>query len=173
LTAYGNFLLSDFSAQRGWGEVRIDTIRTQFEYRGNIPDLVLGVIEGKGQIHHNAVEHKIFAKESRRSGRAKDEGSIASEESISGQLARYFNLPEIDGVAYVPDRLETLSPQPPRMLAVVAQPACVSRPRAFFTLSARALFKSNTLREKRLGTSSGSCWHLPEGQPLWKPKVWP
>jgi len=79
----------------------IDSVQPQIDYGGNIPDLVLGVRDGKGQHHRIVIEHKIFAKESRRSSRVKDRKWEPTEETIVGQLERYLNLPDIDGVAYV------------------------------------------------------------------------
>ena len=117
--AYGNFLLSEYASQRGWGALRIDSMQTQVDYGGNIPDLVLGAFDGQGQHHRIAIEHKIFAKESRRSRRAKDSKGEATEESITGQLERYLNLPEIDGVAYIrvwPQALEASLLQHPKYI---------------------------------------------------------
>lgn len=99
--AYGHFLLDEWSKKRGWGSLRINSVQTQVEYGGNIPDLVLGVLDGRGQRYTIAVEHKIFARESRRSSRSKKPDAGPTEESLTGQLERYLNLPEIDGVAYV------------------------------------------------------------------------
>jgi hypothetical protein len=99
--AYGNFLLGGWAEKHGWGSLRIDSVRTQVDYGGNIPDLVLGTLDSRGQQHTIAVEHKIFAKESRRSNRSKKPEAGPTEESLNGQLERYLSLPEIDGVAYV------------------------------------------------------------------------
>jgi hypothetical protein len=37
---YGNFLMSEYAMRRGWRELRIDSVQTQVNYGGNIPDLV-------------------------------------------------------------------------------------------------------------------------------------
>jgi hypothetical protein len=99
--AYGYFLLGEWAEKRGWGSLRIDSVRTQVDYCGNIPDLVLETVDGRGQSHTIAVEHKIFARESRRSNRLKKPEAGPTEESLTGQLERYLSLPEVDGVAYV------------------------------------------------------------------------
>jgi hypothetical protein len=99
--AYGNFLLNEYARHRGWGELRIGSVQTQVNYGENIPDLVMGVLEGKGQQRSIAIEHKIFAKESRRSRRSAAPSGEVAEEEVDGQLARYLSLPDVDGVAYV------------------------------------------------------------------------
>jgi hypothetical protein len=71
---YGNFLLGGWAEKRGWGSLRIDSVRTQVDYCGNIPDLVLETVDGRGQSHIIAVEHKIFARESRRSNTGRSRG---------------------------------------------------------------------------------------------------
>lgn len=86
--AYADFLLGDFAARRGWGPLRIDSVQTQVDHDGNVPDLVLGSVDSQGKRHAIAVEHKIFTKESRRSIRIEDPKGDASEEAIAGQLER-------------------------------------------------------------------------------------
>ena len=99
--AYGDFLLSEYARIRGWGTLRIDSVQTQVNYGGKIPDLVLMLLDSKGQQRSIAIEHKIFAKESRRSRRSAAPSGEVTEEEVDGQLARYLSLPDVDGVAYV------------------------------------------------------------------------
>ncbi len=93
---YARFLLGAHAAKRGWGEVRVESVATQVDFRGSVPDLVLGLAGAGGHTFRVAVEHKIFAKESR-SGRSRE----MNEEGVVGQLSRYLAIPEIDGVAFV------------------------------------------------------------------------
>jgi hypothetical protein len=99
--AYGDFLLSEYARIRGWGTLRIDSVETQVNYGGKIPDLVLRLLDGKGKQRSIAIEHKIFAKESRRSRRSTVPSGEVTEEEVDGQLERYLSLPDVDGVAYV------------------------------------------------------------------------
>ncbi len=94
--AYCRFLLAGHADRRGWGELRIASVATQVNFGGNVPDLVLGLVGTGGLEIRVAVEHKIFARESR-SGRSQEN----DEEKVLGQLSRYLSVPEIDGVAFV------------------------------------------------------------------------
>lgn len=104
--AYCMFLLGAYTKRRGWDGIRIESISTQVSYPGadgeDRPDLVLDLLDGNGRPHRVLVEHKIFAKESRRTSRQR-EGSIGepADEQMDGQLARYLRLNGVEGVAYV------------------------------------------------------------------------
>jgi hypothetical protein len=103
--AYCELLLGAHAGRRGWGGLRIESVHTQVTYSGSTggdrPDLVLESLDAKGQRHKIVIEHKIFAKESRRSRRCVDPSGEVTEEEMGGQLARYLSLPDVDGVAYV------------------------------------------------------------------------
>jgi len=103
---YARFLLAAHAARRGWGAVHIESVATQVDFRGNVPDLVLGLAAAGGRSFRVAVEHKIFAKESR-SGRSQE----VDEEGVAGQLLRYLAVPEIDGVAFVRVWPQALDPR--------------------------------------------------------------
>ena len=103
--AYCELLLGAHAVRYGWGELCIESVHTQVSYSsstgGDRPDLVLELLDAKGQRHKIVIEHKIFAKESRRSRRGADPSGEVTEEEVYGQLARYLSLPDVDGVAYV------------------------------------------------------------------------
>lgn len=103
---YSRFLLEAHAARRGWGEVRIASVATQVDFGGNVPDLVLGLVGTRGLEIRVAVEHKIFARESR-SGRSQEN----EEDKVIGQLSRYLAVPKIDGVAFVRIWPQSLDPE--------------------------------------------------------------
>ncbi len=100
--AYARFLLAEPAKRRpGWEDLAILAVRTQVAFQDNIPDLLLLLGGRDGRRLQVAVEHKIFAKESRRTRAVSAKEDATSEEEVVGQLARYLAIPGIDGVAYV------------------------------------------------------------------------
>jgi hypothetical protein len=88
--AYASLVLRDFAAKNGWTAPEITEVKTQDSFKGSscCPDLVLELCDG----HVIACEHKIEAPETA--------GEDSSDRSPVGNLERYLELPEVQGVAY-------------------------------------------------------------------------
>jgi hypothetical protein len=93
--AYFNFAIRDFALHKKWTHCSIADVRTQrlFEDSNCCPDMVLTLTNGKVIV----CEHKLEAPETR-----------GSEMDDRLQLARYLDLPKVDGLIYV--RASTLVP---------------------------------------------------------------
>lgn len=104
--AYVDVLLRSYASNKGWTDPEITAVDTQVRFTDlngdDRPDLVLEVRGSEGAAHRVVVEHKIFARESRRAAKgssAKDDARV--EEEVIGQLGRYLQLDGVEGVAYV------------------------------------------------------------------------
>ena len=104
--AYVEVLVQPFALRKGWANPEITAVQTQVNFAGlsgdNRPDLVLELADAEGAAHRVVVEHKIFARESRRAEKRPSASDDAhTEEDVVGQLSRYLQLEGVDGVAYI------------------------------------------------------------------------
>jgi hypothetical protein len=104
--AYVDVLLQPYASRKGWTDPEITAVQTQVNFTGldgdDRPDLVLKLADSGGASHQVVVEHKIFARESRRPEKRSGASDDAhAEEEVIGQLSRYLRLEGVDGVAYV------------------------------------------------------------------------